>query len=100
MVQDIIDENLKDVFSYILDFRGTNEPEFAQELINKLKLLIGEVVDELKDGFENEMQDVVVFLRLNIDKIVKDGLGSDMEIFSSMATNKIMDQIGSSYGMY
>ena len=54
-------------------------------------------MDELKDGFENEMQDVVIFLRQNIDKIVKDGLGPEMEMFSSMATNKIMQEIGSSY---
>ena len=91
MCRDIIDDRLAAIFDYILDYQGVDEASFASELINKFKLMIGEMIDELKDGFENEMQDVAVFLRGNVDKIVKDGLGPDMEIFASMATNKIME---------
>ena len=55
MCRDIIDDRLAAIFDYILDYQGVDEASFASELINKFKLMIGEMIDELKDGFENEM---------------------------------------------
>lgn len=51
-----------------------------------LQNFIGEIIDELKDGFENEMQDVVVFLRENVRVLLHQGGGSEMGPMLNMGT--------------
>ena len=34
--QDIINDNLKSVFDFVLDYKGTDEAAFAKELIKKM----------------------------------------------------------------
>jgi hypothetical protein len=47
---------------------------------------VGEVIEELKDGFENEMQDVVVFMRENVRVLLHLGGGAEMGPMMNMGT--------------
>ena len=100
VVSDIIDDNFLSIFDFIMDDYQGSESEQIRTLIRKFQLLLGEVVDELKDGFENEMQDTSVFLKENIDNLVKMGVGEEMAMFSGMFTTKVMEHMSQAYVMY
>jgi hypothetical protein len=58
---------------------------------------VGEVIDELKDGFDNEIQDVVVFLRENVRTLMHQSGGSEMGPMMNMGTEQIMNLVTKSY---
>lgn len=46
--------------------------------------MIGEIIDELKDGFEGEVEDVIKFLRSNIQFVLETNAGPEAEGMLSM----------------
>mmetsp|Transcript_29793 Transcript_29793/g.22094 ORF Transcript_29793/g.22094 Transcript_29793/m.22094 type:complete len:94 (-) Transcript_29793:527-808(-) len=62
--------------------------------------MLGEVIDELKDGFTNELEDVKMFLRLNIRHMLETHGGADIAPMLQMGVEQIMTLIMSSYDHY
>lgn len=59
---------------------------------------LGELIEELQDGFSNGMQDVVIFLRENILNLIKVGTGPEMSMMVGMlGTDTIMGKVTSYY---
>ena len=66
-----------------------------------LNYFFGETIEELQDGFQNGLQDTVVFLRENILTLIKEGTGPEMSMMVGMlGTNTVMDLITRNYQRY
>lgn len=93
------------IVNEILDFKAEEHQQADSIFIEKLKQaltnLIGEWIDELQDGFVNEMEDVVIFLRENVRILIETHAGQDMgPIMGAMGTESIMKYIISAYEKY
>ena len=69
------------IIDEIMDFRrAENEEEskfgtrYIESIQRSLSWMLGEWIDELKEGFENGIRDVLMFLRVNLEKAMA-GLG-------------------------
>jgi hypothetical protein len=65
-----------------------------------LQSFIGELIDELQDGFVNGVQDVVQFIRENVRVLLESSGGSEMAVFINMGVDSIMKLISQSYMKY
>ena len=55
---------------------------------------LGDTIDELQDGFENGMQDVVIFQRENLKTLIEASAGPEMAPFIGMlGTDSIMNKL-------
>lgn len=93
---EVIDTHFTRFIDLILDFDDVNrnDVEFIEEFKNALKFFLGEWIDELQDGYQNGMSDVVVFLRENILNIIKQSTGPEMGMMIGMlGTDTVMNMI-------
>lgn len=66
-----------------------------------LAYFIGDMIDELQDGFINGYSDVVVFFRENFKKLLAAGAGPEMGMFlGSFGTDQIMTYVTAGYKRY
>jgi len=71
---EIIETNITTIINMILDFdESTSEVSFMKSMKDTMTSFVGELIDELKDGFTSEMTDVVIFFRENIKKGIEKG---------------------------
>lgn len=55
---------------------------------------VGEWIDEIQDGFVNGMQDVVLFLRENLKKLIESASGPEMAgMMGTLGTDTIMNYV-------
>lgn len=90
---DSVDTHLTRIMDVILDFDPETRPdsEFIEEMKDALIYFFGDLIEELQDGFSNGMQDVVIFMRENILKLIKEGTGPEMSMMVGMlGTDTIM----------
>jgi hypothetical protein len=90
---DSVDTHLARIMDVILDFDPETRPdsEFIEEMKDALIYFFGDLIEELQDGFSNGMQDVVIFMRENILKLIKEGTGPEMSMMVGMlGTDTIM----------
>lgn len=100
---DLVDTHFARILDLILDFDDQTRPdsEFIEEMKDALTYFIGELIDELQDGFQNGMQDTVVFLRENIINLIKEGTGPEMSMMVGMlGTDTVMGLITRNYQRY
>lgn len=93
---DSVDTHLVRIMDIILDFDNESRPdsEFIQELMDAIIFFMGDLIEELQDGFSSGMQDVVIFLRENILKLIKEGTGPEMSMMVGMVgTDSIMNMV-------
>jgi hypothetical protein len=90
---DSVDTHLARIMDVILDFDPDTRPdsEFIEEIKDALIYFFGDLIEELQDGFSNGMQDVVIFMRENILKLIKEGTGPEMSMMVGvLGTDTIM----------
>lgn len=100
---DVVDSHFARIVDLILDFDDQARPdsEFIEEMKNAITYFIGELVDELQDGFQNGMQDTIVFLKENILNLIKEGTGPEMSMMVSMVgADTVMNLITRNYQQY
>jgi len=62
---------------------------------------LGDTIDELQDGFENGMQDVVILFRENLKGLIEAAAGPEMAPFvGGLGTDQIMSKITAAYTFY
>lgn len=101
--EEVIDNHFGRILDLILDFDSANSPDakFIEEMKDALSFLIGEWIEELEDGFHNGMQDVVIFFRENLKRVVEQAVGPEMGMMvTMMGTDSIMKFITKSYSHY
>ena len=101
--EEVIDNHFVRIIDLILDFDSANSTDanFIEEMKDALSFLIGEWIEELEDGFHNGMQDVVIFFRENLKRVVEQAVGPEMGMMvAMMGTDSIMKFITKSYSHY
>jgi len=100
---EVVDTHFTRLIDIVLDFdeNTRTDAEFIEEMKGALKYFLGEWIDELQDGFQNGMSDVVIFLRENILNIIKESTGPEMGMMIGMlGTDTVMNMITKSYSSY
>lgn len=100
---DILDTYMIKFINVILDHDDKTTPDavFVENLKSTLVWFIGEWIDELQDGFVNGMQDVIIFFRKNLEKVLTEMGGPEMGMMiSMMGTETSMTFIINSYKTY
>jgi hypothetical protein len=101
--EEVIDNHFVRIIDLILDFDSANSTDanFIEEMKDALSFLIGEWIEELEDGFHNGMQDVVIFFRENLKRVVQQAVGPEMGMMvAMMGTDSIMKFVTKSYSHY
>ena len=96
VTEEVVDNHFNRIFNFILDFdsNSKNDAQFIEETKDALAYFIGELIDELQDGFINGYSDVVVFFRENFKKLLAAGAGPEMGMFlGSFGTDQIMTYV-------
>jgi len=74
VVGELIDKHFEIITEHTFNFdpkKGDTEPQYILKLKELMQNMIGEIIDELKDGFEGEMVDVNTFLKANLEDTMK-----------------------------
>lgn len=103
MTAEMIDKHFIKILNAIMDFDENKQSD--NDFIEIIKLVcsgfIGETIDELKEGFLNELPDVIVFFRENLKTLVEIGVGEELRMMiSAMGNNVIMTYITKAYKFY
>jgi hypothetical protein len=53
--EEVIDNHFGRIIDVILDFEGSTDAQFIEEMMDALAFFIGEWIEELEDGFHNGM---------------------------------------------
>jgi len=98
--RDVIDDHLYKLLDITLDFDDKKDAEqkYLSDIKVALEDFIGEWVDEMQDGFEDGMTDVVRFFKDNSQHAMQ---GGELEMMMTMmGTETIMKYISGAYQSY
>jgi hypothetical protein len=100
---EVIDKHVVLLLTYVLDYNEetVGDEEFVNNVKDLVAEFVGELVDELKDGFVNEFADAMDFLKENVKMMLDKAGGAEMgPMYQNMGTDTVMKFITSSYKKY
>ena len=100
ILNESVEANLPRMLELVLTFDG-NDEEFVDELKAEGKLIIGEAVGDIEEGFIEGLNDVIPFLKENVSVIIKAATDpAKAALAAMMGVPPIMKYIESTYQQY
>ena len=100
---DLIDSHFERIINSILDFDDAqrSDTEFIEMIKDRMADFIGELTEELQDGFHNGLSDVILFFRANVRVQLEVAGGPEMGgMMSAMGLEKAMNLITNAHQNY
>ena len=103
VIAEMVDKHLIIILNAIMDFDDATQQDahFIDLMKDVVSYALGDTIDELQDGFENGMQDVVILFRENLKGLIEAAAGPEMAPFvGGLGTDQIMSKITAAYTFY
>lgn len=94
--------HIRKMIQIILEIENSEENStvFLNRMSRIMRWWIGDLIDSLKPCFTGELQDVLKFIRGNIEERVSEIGGENANLVGNMATDGVMNLITKSYNKY
>lgn len=102
IAREVNERHIRKMVDVILDIEHNPEDGsiFLKRMTTISRWWIGDFIDSLKPSFINQIQDVLKFIRGNVDRRIRSVQDPSMQMMSGMFTDSIMQSITRSYNAY
>jgi hypothetical protein len=102
IAREVNKRHIRKIVDTILDIEPNpnDGSPFLKRMTTISRWWIGDFIDSLRPSFTNQIQDVLKFIRINIDNRIRSVQDPSMQMMSGMFTDSIMQSITKSYNAY